>query len=217
MSHPADPFAPAFAKAHEWLARVSQSLGTEDRAFAYRTMRAWFHTIRDRMTITAAAHMSAQMPELLRGMFFEGWVPSRVPVRHGTEAFVEQFAREAGIARAEVPMISGVITDALDTLFSPGQLDRAFAVLPPALVRTIWGQTPVAEFEEDAPPTHTDAEQPDRLTALEDRLQALSDAFAALVRGLENKPGSRLDDQQIETAAERAHRILLAQGIAHSL
>jgi hypothetical protein len=30
-----------------------------------------------------AAHVAAQLPELLRGVFYDGWNPSKVPVKKG--------------------------------------------------------------------------------------------------------------------------------------
>ena len=144
MTQQRDPFAPTVAKAQHWLDVLTDTLGTEDRFFAYRALRAWCHTVRDRIPVPVAAHLGAQMPELIRGMFYDGWVPSHVPVRHGTEAFVSQFAREAGIPRADVPTTAGLVTDALDQLFSPGQLERVFAVFPESLVHVVWGQ-PLAD------------------------------------------------------------------------
>jgi uncharacterized protein (DUF2267 family) len=66
-------------KTNAWLADVADSFGTEDRRFAYRVTRAWLHTLRDRLGVDASAHLAAQLPELLRGVFYDGWDPSRVP------------------------------------------------------------------------------------------------------------------------------------------
>jgi len=37
----------------------------------------------DRLPITIAANFAAQLPELLRGVFYDGWSPSRVPIKFG--------------------------------------------------------------------------------------------------------------------------------------
>lgn len=39
------------------------------------------HALRDRLTPEEAAHLSAQLPMLVRGLFFEGWRPADVPRR----------------------------------------------------------------------------------------------------------------------------------------
>ncbi|WP_228000269.1 DUF2267 domain-containing protein [Nocardia australiensis] len=130
MPRHVDPFAPTVDRAHKWLGVIAGTIGTDDRAFTYRVVRAWLHTVRDRIGVDAAAHSSAQLPELFRGVFFEGWIPSRVPVNHHVDEFIEQFASAAGIAEVEVPALAGSITDAMDSSFSPGHLLPVFAVLP---------------------------------------------------------------------------------------
>lgn len=199
MAQQNEPFAASVATANRWLDAVADALETDDRTAAYRCLRAWFHTVRDRISIVGAAHLSAQMPELLRGMFFEGWVPSHVPVRHSREAFVAQFARTAGIPRGEVQVVAGFVTDALDALFSPGQLDRVFAVLPTSLVETIWGTEHVDEFDDDDIETVADAAPPhpstDRLSAVETRLQALGHAVDVLTHRLDLIEPERSDKQ----------------------
>lgn len=137
MSHYTDPFAPSLETAHRWLAHIADRIGADDRRFAYRVTRAWLHAIRDRVDVTTAAHLSAQLPELWRGVFFEDWTPGRTRADHHTEAFIAQFAAESGVAPAQVPVFSGLVTAAFTELFSEGQLDHVFSVLPTELVAVI--------------------------------------------------------------------------------
>ncbi|WP_158675586.1 DUF2267 domain-containing protein [Nocardia stercoris] len=130
MSYSNDPYAHAMNTANIWLHRVTESLGTDDRAFAARALRSWLHVVRDRVEVTTAAHLAAQLPELLRGVFYEGWVPARVPVGHSTAALIDEYARGAEVDPAEATALLGAVTSALAELFSPGQLDHVFTVLP---------------------------------------------------------------------------------------
>lgn len=64
-------------KTNAWLARVADEFGTEDRRLAFRALRAWLHALRDRLTVTVAAHFAAQLPELLRACSTPTGAPAR--------------------------------------------------------------------------------------------------------------------------------------------
>src|SRR5215472_12463445 len=84
-------------KTNVWLADVAAGFGTEDRRLAYRVTRTWLHTLRDRLPVPVAAHLAAQLPELLRGVFYDGWNPSKVPVRYGPQEYLSRFSQGAQI------------------------------------------------------------------------------------------------------------------------
>ncbi|MEV6325302.1 DUF2267 domain-containing protein [Nocardia sp. NPDC051787] len=212
MSYRRDPLAPAVHTAHEWLRAIAEELATEDRAFAHRALRAWLHTVRDRINVNAAAHLSAQLPELLRGIFFEGWVPAHVPTQHDVSSFLAQFAQEAGVSRDEAAALAGAVTDALAGLFSAGQLDHVFALLPEDLRRVLLGSELAGTLRADI----VIQPEPSRFDEFDNRLRALSDAVAVLVRGLEKQAGGQSHDAARESAAQQAHRILLAEGLTGS-
>lgn len=137
MPQPHDPLAPAIHTAHEWLRAVTDDLGTYDRNFAHRVLRAWLHTVRDSVGVGTAARLAAQLPELFRGAFYEGWVPEKVPHPHTVESFSAQFAAEAGVSEDEAAALLGAVTEAVSRLFSAGQLDRLLAELPASLRRLL--------------------------------------------------------------------------------
>ncbi|MVU78366.1 DUF2267 domain-containing protein [Nocardia sp. ET3-3] len=210
MSHHTDPFAPGVHTAHEWLAAVAAAIDTEDRFVAHRALRAWLHSVRDRLNIHAAAHLSAQLPELLRGMFYEGWVPGHVPVGHDVASFLAQFSHAAGVTPEEAVGLAGVVTDTMADLFSPGQIDHVFAQLPVKLRFILLG-TDLTQVSAGATLL---AEPPLSQTEdLERRLNALTAAVATLVHGLEFPATGEFDSADGFSAAQRAHRILLAEGL----
>ncbi|MBH0781062.1 DUF2267 domain-containing protein [Nocardia bovistercoris] len=212
MSHSTEPYAPAVQVAHRWLKAVADGLDTDDLAFANRALRAWLHTVRDRIGVAASAHLSAQLPEILRGVYYEGWVPAHVPVRHGLAGFVDQFARTAGIDPEEVGLVAGSITAVLSDLFSPGQMNRVFAVLPMRVYGVLCG----ARLDADEMSTAgVDGSDPggDTLSALHERVRALGDAIAILAQGLEQLPTEGVDNARAAAAAQQAHRILLGEGL----
>ena len=42
------------------------------------------HTLRDRLTVDVAAKLAAQLPTLIRGIYYEDWDPSRTPYQSTT-------------------------------------------------------------------------------------------------------------------------------------
>ena len=63
-----------------WLDDILREMGWTDRHKAWHALRAVLHTLRDRLPAPATARLSAQLPLMIRGMFFEGWRPGHVPV-----------------------------------------------------------------------------------------------------------------------------------------
>lgn len=116
--------------AHTWVNDVAREFDTDDREFAYGVLRAWLHTLRDRLTIDAAAHFAAQLPDLIRGVFYAGWNPGVVPQKYDAEAYVVRFAREANISRDDVAKAAAVTTAALLHHLPPAQMDKALGQLP---------------------------------------------------------------------------------------
>lgn len=75
----------------EWLNLLEDDLGWTDRSRSYRLLRETLHAIRDFLTVQEAASLSAQLPLLVRGIFFEGWMPARTPARpRSAEALLER-------------------------------------------------------------------------------------------------------------------------------
>jgi uncharacterized protein (DUF2267 family) len=117
-------------KTNAWLADVAAKFDTEDRRMAYRVTRSWLHTLRDRLPVTIAAHMAAQLPELLRGVFYEGWNPSKVPVKYSKDEYIARFARDAQVHHDEVARAGRLVTSALRMHISAGAIDEVLGALP---------------------------------------------------------------------------------------
>lgn len=82
-------------KTHIWLKGIMEALGIEDRHRAYMALRAVLHALRDRLPVEEVAQLGAQLPMLVRGLYYEGWDPTDKPLkeRH-KEAFLAHVARE---------------------------------------------------------------------------------------------------------------------------
>lgn len=198
----ADIFEPAIHTAEDWLASVARQFDTDDKRFAYRALRAWLHGIRDELPVHGCAHFAAQLPELLRGLYYDGWAPSRVPMPHDLDAFIQRFAREAQVRPAEVRRVASTVTTALHEHLAGAELASVLEQLPAPLRELLWVSPAIVNE-----PREARLEQ--RITRLEEQLRLLTDAVSELVHGLEHTPLEEPTNTHAAQAAHRAHQILL--------
>jgi uncharacterized protein (DUF2267 family) len=122
-------------KTNAWLIELADELQTSDRQFAYRVLRAFLHAVRDRITVVEAAQLAAQLPELIRGIYYEGWVPSKTPVRYrSTDEFLRRIASEALLAgETEASYAATAAARVLRRHVSEGELEDVLGMLPKEL------------------------------------------------------------------------------------
>ena len=119
-------------KTHIWLKELSEELGTDDRQAAYRVLRAYLHAVRDRLTVNEAAQLAAQLPELIRGIYYEDWVPARTPLKYRTvDEFLDRVATEAQLkGETEASFACAAAARVLRKHVSEGEIDDVVAVFP---------------------------------------------------------------------------------------
>lgn len=125
-------------ESRSWLHDVMQETGL-DHHYALQALRGVLHALRDEITADQSGHFAAQMPMLIRGMYFEGWDPSRAPAAdQDAERFIERVRMEfAGYAQAvdHQQVIRGVL-HALERRM-PAVCDKIKHTLPKRL-RALW-------------------------------------------------------------------------------
>jgi uncharacterized protein (DUF2267 family) len=134
-----DVFDTTVQETNLWLKDLMAHLGTDDRHRAYRVLRATLHALRDRISPANAVHLGAQLPMLLRGLYFEGWrmEPSRTRERH-KRAFLDHVDAESAHtlgddAEPAVRAVFEVMWDRID----PGEIAKLIELFP-AELRQLW-------------------------------------------------------------------------------
>lgn len=119
-------------KAHLWINDVAEQLGTEDHREAYRVLRAYLHALRDRLPVDEVAQLAAQLPELIRGIYYEGWDPSSTPVKYQDFAdFLNRVAEDAVLdGETEASYAVSAVAGVLRRHVSAGEIDDIQALLP---------------------------------------------------------------------------------------
>jgi uncharacterized protein (DUF2267 family) len=137
MSNHSDPsiIERSVTSTHVWLKETAEELGSDDREYAYRALRAVLHTLRDRLPVQTAAALAAQLPTLIRGIYYEEWSPHRTPVAiRNVDQFLDQVASVGGMAgETEASMSVEAVTRVLRRNVGEGQLEDVLAVLPEKL------------------------------------------------------------------------------------
>ncbi|MBN9075776.1 MAG: hypothetical protein BGN87_18705 [Rhizobiales bacterium 65-79] len=72
-------FTQAAQQAQQWVNELADDLEWTDRR-AYHLLRSVLHALRDWLPEEEMADLSAQLPALIRGIYFEGWKPLETPV-----------------------------------------------------------------------------------------------------------------------------------------
>jgi uncharacterized protein (DUF2267 family) len=100
---------------------------------AYSILRATLHTLRDCLTIDEIAHLGAELPLIMRGIYYEGWKPSTVPKEiKNLNEFYSNICFESTNAFSinEVEKLAPEVLFILEQHISEGQIRKIKNMLP---------------------------------------------------------------------------------------
>ncbi|HEX6968109.1 MAG TPA: DUF2267 domain-containing protein [Micromonosporaceae bacterium] len=137
-TNPNSTFETSIEKTNLILKEIEQAYGwsKEQRNQSYAALRTVLHLLRDRLPIEESAQFAAQLPVLLRGVYYEGWDPSVVPIKLNRDDFLFEVRRgfpydvEGGTER-----VVQVVLDALQRHITEGEWADVRSSMPKALRR----------------------------------------------------------------------------------
>ena len=133
-----DVFDKTLQTTNIWLGEIMERIGP-DRQAAWKVLSVVLHKLRDRLPLDLAAHLGAQLPLLVRGVYYDQFEPARLPSDCATpgafRAEVEQWLADTRPVDPDeaIAAVFGV----LDRHLSEGQLAKVRAALPKGL-RMAW-------------------------------------------------------------------------------
>jgi uncharacterized protein (DUF2267 family) len=142
-----DVFDKTVQSTNIWLDEIMNDLGP-DRQFAWHVLGAVLHCVRDRLPIELAAHLGAQLPLLIRGLYYDQWQVSAEPARwRSLDEFTERLGQSLKDTRRVNRLAAAeAVFATLSRHLSAGQVDNVRDSLPPD-VRALWRRGGVAGAE----------------------------------------------------------------------
>src|SRR5437763_1759756 len=144
-----DVFDKTLQTTNIWLDEIIDQIGP-DRRVAWKVLSVVLHKLRDRLPVDLAAHLSAELPLLVRGVYYDQYEPSRQPT--GTQTF-EELCDEVGKWLTDTRPVNA--RDAIHAVFRTlsrhipaGQIKKVQQSLPQS-IRIAWE---TAEAGVAAPP-----------------------------------------------------------------
>ena len=134
-----ETFDTAIQKADIWLKQIMLELNTDSKRRAYVGMRAVLHALRDRLIIDEAVDLGAQLPLLIRGVYYDEWDPSRNPVkdRHLDDFLARIQTHLRNDSTMDIEQTVRAVFKVLRSKVTEGEIKDVKGMMPEEL-RTLW-------------------------------------------------------------------------------
>ncbi len=134
-----DTFETTVQETNLWLKALMEDLDLDDRALAWLVLGASLHALRDRLEVQSAAHLGAQLPMLIRGLYYEHWPVNETPIKDRHKASFLQHVSAAfppGVA-VDAEQAARAVFRLLQKKTDPGQVAKLINMMPKEL-RNLW-------------------------------------------------------------------------------
>lgn len=135
-------FDDTLQKTNTWLKEIMSVTGP-DRRRAYHALRAVLHCLRDRLSVDEAAHLGAQLPMLVRGIYYESWRPAGKPekIRSREEFLARISAHFENVRPIDAEDAARAVFQVLEHHVDPGEIRDVIQSLPQN-IRALWPNHP---------------------------------------------------------------------------
>lgn len=135
-----ESFATTVQESSLWLQSIADKVAAHgDKELAWAVLGATLHALRDRLQPGAAIHLGAQLPMLIRGLYYDRWrITPEPPKERHREQFFDRVCKELPAGwqldgEASVRAVFGVMHEKMD----PGEITKVIRQMPKEL-RELW-------------------------------------------------------------------------------
>ena len=126
-----DVFDKTLQTTNIWLNEIGEVIDP-DKQRCYHALRAVLFSLRDRLTPDQAAHLAAQLPILVRGVFYDSYRPAGKPDRIRSR---DEFLQKIGEQLAQIRPVGAddaarAVFKVLDRHIARGEIDEVKQALP---------------------------------------------------------------------------------------
>ncbi|MCE9576121.1 MAG: DUF2267 domain-containing protein [Deltaproteobacteria bacterium] len=127
------------AKASEWLHDTMRYLAIEDEHQGLHALRAGLHTLRDRLPVSEVVDLAAQLPTIIRGIYFEGWQPRNDPTTIRTRAalLARVRAHQGNDHRLDPEAVMRAVMRVIAWHVSAGEINDIMSTMPQAIANLL--------------------------------------------------------------------------------
>jgi len=130
------------SKTKLWLKEIQKEADLKTQRDAWAALRAVLHVLRDRLPTDEAVQLGAQMPTLIRGMYYDGWLPKTSPEKiRSAQEFLDRIADDVGRGRlANGPnaiTLMQAVVKVLQRKITAGEMEDVKSSLPGDIVK-LW-------------------------------------------------------------------------------
>jgi uncharacterized protein (DUF2267 family) len=124
---------------NNWLTEIADEIGQPDAQVAYHALRGVLFATRDRLTVEEALDLAAQLPALIRGVYFEGYKATGKPDTYrDRDTFLECVNEELSVSNGADPAVATrAVFTVMNAHISPGEIDDVRQMMPES-IRDLW-------------------------------------------------------------------------------
>ncbi|ACB95755.1 DUF2267 domain-containing protein [Beijerinckia indica] len=120
-----------------WLDEIEATIGP-DRKVAWKVLSIVLHKLRDRLPVELSAHLGAELPLLVRGVYYDQFQPAKQPTDYNLDEFIVEVSKWlSDIRPLDAKEAIRAVFMVLSRHLSPGQIANVQDALPHDL-RGFW-------------------------------------------------------------------------------